>query len=119
MSNKLDNGSILLTIKSKNNLRKLFNQLTTLQKLRIIRQNKKIQNKLNIRKKDYEEYCATVFEIVPHAIPILKTKSTFINIFNDENKKYFHIFFDDSKDETHIEYLTNTDNVKKNKNNNR
>ena len=113
MSNKLDNGSILLTIKSKNNLRKLFNQLTTLQKLRIIRQNKKIQNKLNISKKDYEEYCTTIIEIVPYAISILEAQSKYINIINNIDKKYIHIFFDDSKDETHVEYLTNTDNVKK------
>ena len=86
MENNFQKDNIILKINSNYILKNLFEHLTGLKKLQWIRFHKVIRNKLDIYQNNYEEYCATEIEIVPHAIPILKTKSTFINILSSPDK---------------------------------
>ena len=75
---------------------KLYDNMPKKKKLEIFKYNKKIQNGLNLSVKDYKEYSETLIEIeIIHA----KDKyGRFINI--DENDKlYYHIYFNDNKEE--------------------
>ena len=75
-------------------------------KLEIVKCNKKIQNKLNLSIKDYKEYSET---FTPIEIEILTTKDKygkFINI-NENDKLYYHIYFNDNKEEIKNKYKIN------------
>ena len=68
--------------------------MTIKKKLEIVKYNKRIQNRLNLSVKDYkEEYCEIEIEI----IPITNGYGKFINIEGD--KSYYHIYFNDDKNE--------------------
>ena len=79
------NKNILLRTKGRYFLKKLFLQLTTLKKLLLIRRNKGIQNRLEIYKKDYDEYCAIEIEIIPYA-SIIEKKEKFINLLSSPDR---------------------------------
>ena len=68
--------------------------------LQIIKYNKIIQKRLNININDYKKYYETI-EI--EIIPIKDKYGKFINI--DENDKlYYHIYFNDNKEEIKNKY---------------
>ena len=94
-------------IKSKYILKQVFDNLSTRISLALVKYNKNIKKKLNICKNDYKKYCEIKIEI--------KTKwsGKFINFINDEDEKFFHIYFEKSKEETFRNYLTKEDKVKK------
>ena len=85
---------IIENIKSRYILSKIIDIMPKKKKLEIVKYNKRIQNRLNLSIKDYKEYCE--IEIV---IILAKGKyGRFINI--DENDKlYYHIYFNDNKEE--------------------
>ena len=56
---------ILENINSKYILSKIYDNMTKKKKLKIVKYNKKIQNRLNLDVKDYEEYCKIEIEIIP------------------------------------------------------
>ena len=86
-------------IKSKYILSKIYNNMSKKKKLLIVRYNKKIQNRLNLSIKDYKKYSEIEIEIIT-----AKGKyGRFINI--DENDKlYYHIYFNDNKEEIKNKY---------------
>ena len=89
-------------IKSKYILSKIYNNMSKKKKLLIVRYNKKIQNRLNLSPKDYKECCEIEIEILP-------TKGIygkFINI-NENNELYYHIYFNDNKEEIKNKYKNN------------
>ena len=92
---------ILENIKSRYILSKIYNNMTIKKKLKIVKYNKRIQNRLNLDVKDYKEYCEIEIEI----IPIKDKYGRFIN--NKKNDKlYYHIYFNDNKEEIKNKYFT-------------
>ena len=86
-------------LKSKYILSKIYNNMTIKKKLKIVKYNKKIQNQINLDVKDYEECCEIELEIIPK-----KGKyGGFINI-NENDKLYYHIYFNDNKEEIKNKY---------------
>ena len=85
---------IIDNIKSRYILSKIYNNMTKKKKLKIVKYNKKIQNRLNLDVKDYKEYCEIDIEIIP-----TKDKyGKFINI-NENDKLFYHIYFNDNNEE--------------------
>ena len=77
--------------------------------LKIIKYNKNIQKILNIREKYYKEFCQIEIEVIPSKYE----EGKFINIFNKEEKPYFHIYFNDNNKEVKRNYLTKNDKINK------
>ena len=100
---------IIEKIKSRYILSKIYNNMTIKKKLEIVKYNKKIQNRLNLDVKDYKEYCEIEIEI----IPTKDIYGAFINI-NENDKLYYHIYFNDDKEEIKNKYtIKKKDKVKK------
>ena len=93
---------IIDNIKSRYILSKIYNNMTIKKKLDIVKHNKKIQNRLNLSTKDYKEYCKIEIEIIPKKDEYGK----FINI-NENDKLYYHIYFNDNKEEIKNKYEIN------------
>ena len=94
---------IIENIKSRYILSKIYGIMTQKKKLEIVRWNKNIQNQLNLDIKDYKEYSETFTPIEIEIIPKKCKYGTFINI--DENDKlYYHIYFNDNKEEIKNKY---------------
>ena len=85
-------------IKSDYFLQKLYDNMTKKKKLEIVKCNKRIQNRINLSVKNYKEYSET---FTPIEIEIMLSKDKygeFINI-NEEDKLYYHIYFNDNTEE--------------------
>ena len=90
---------IIENIKNKYILSKIYDNMTKKKKLEIVKYNKKIQNLLNLSVKDYKEYCEIEIEIIP-----TKDKyGKFINV-NENDKIFYHIYFNDNKEEIKNKY---------------
>ena len=87
--------------------------MTERKSLETIRYNKSIQKRINININHYKAYSETKTSIELDIIPKKGKYGEFINI-NEEDKKYFHIYFNDNK-KKEIEniYLYKDDNVSK------
>ena len=85
---------IIENIKSRYILSKIYNNMTIKKKLEIVKYNKRIQNRLNLCIKDYKDYCEIEIEI----IPVKDKYGKFINI-NKNDILYYHIYFNDKKEE--------------------
>ena len=108
---KNDGKKLLENIKNKNILKKIFDIILRKKYLGIINYSKKFQNKLNLNINDYKEYSQILSPIEIEIIPIKDKYKDFINIFYESD--YYHIYFDDKKEEIKRNYLTEIDNVKK------
>ena len=95
--NEIDESGLKISVdkfenlKSKYILQKIFLNLQKRNTLEIIRYNKKIKHKLNITINDYKK-------IEIEIIPVKNSSGKFINI-NKGDEKYFHIYFDNDKNE--------------------
>ena len=85
---------IIENIKSRYILSKIYNNMNIKKKLEIVKYNKRIQNRLNLDVKDYKEYSEIEIEI----IPIKDKYGKYINI-KENDKLYYHIYFNDNKEE--------------------
>ena len=95
------------SIKSNYILMKIFANLAEKKELLIVKYNKKIQNRLNLNIKDYIRY------IEIEIIPCDEKYGEFINI-NKNDKKYYHIYFNDNNKEIKNKYeIDEKDKVKK------
>ena len=100
-------------IKSDYFLQKLYDNIPKKKKLLIVKYNKKIQNRLNLSIKDYKEYSETFTSIEIEIIPIKDEYGKFINI-NEIDELYYHIYFNDNKEEIKNKYkIDYRDKVKK------
>ena len=90
-------------------LKLIFNKLHTNKLLEIIRYNKKIQNRLNKDIDYYKRYLQIEIEITP----LDNIYGNFINISNNDDKNYYHIYFNDNKEEIKRNYITKEDKVEK------
>ena len=90
-------------IKSRYILSKIYDNMTKKKKLEIVKYNKKIQNRINLSIKNYKEYSESFTPIEIEIIPTKGKYGKFINI--DENDKlYYHIYFNDNKEEIKNKY---------------
>ena len=97
---------IIENIKSRYILSKIYNNMTKKKKLEIVKYNKKIQNRINLNVKDYKEYSETFTPIEIEIIPTKDKCGKFINI-NKNNELYYHIYFNDDKEEIKNKYEIN------------
>ena len=90
-------------------LSKIFSYIKKQKILQIIKYNKKIQKRLDVNIKDFNEI--SQIEII--AVPYENKFGNFINIFNKKFEEYYHIYFNDSKEEIKRNYLIENEKVKK------
>ena len=93
-------------IKSRYILSKIYNNMPKKKKLEIVKYNKKIQKRINLSVKDYKEYSETFTPIEIEIIPTKGKYGKFINI-NENDKLYYHIYFNDNKEEIKNKYKIN------------
>ena len=102
----------LKKIKSDYFLQKIFDMMNLQKKLKIIKINKNIQKRTNININDYKKYSETYSSIeIEIIINNIIDKEYFIR-FKEENKKFFHIYFNDSGEEKK-NYLVHKESNKK------
>ena len=106
---KNEKTKIFENIKSVYFLRKTFNIIKKTKCLNIIRYNKKLQKRLNISVNDYRAFCKIEIELKLYSYIYEGCK--FINIPENE-KEYYHIYFDDSNEEIKRNYLEENEKVK-------
>ena len=70
--------------------------MTERKSLETIRYNKSIQNRINININHYKAYSEEYPSIELDIIPVKGEYGNFIDI-NEEDIKYFHIYFNDNK----------------------
>jgi len=120
--NKDSNIKILERIKSKFIMKSIFDNLKENEKLKIIKYNKYIQNKLDINIATYKDYFEKIIiEIFPKISGEENTfinpwkngeENTFINPWKNE-EKYIHIYFNDNKEEVKRTFFNNDETVTK------
>ena len=86
------------SLKSDYFFQKLYDNMPKKKKLEIVKYNKKIQYRLNLSIKDYKEYSETYSSIEIEIIPTKGKYGKFINI-NKNDELYYHIYFNDDKEE--------------------
>ena len=86
-------------IKSRYILSKIYDNMTIKKKLQIVKYNKRIQNRLNLDVKDYKEYSEIEIEIIHK-----KGKYGRFIKFDINDKLYYHIYFNDNKEEIKYKY---------------
>ena len=98
--------SNLDNIKSVYTIKIIFEHIKKNKYLSIIKYNKKMQNRLKLTINDYKEY-SQLYSPIEIELKLVKntySNEPFINIRHN-NKKYFHIFFNDSNKEANLSSL--------------
>ena len=108
---KLKLKEIFGNIKSKYILQKVFNNLEKKKAFILVKYNKNIKNKIDISINDYKEYSETYASIEIEIKNCNNNYDRFINI-NEEDKKYYHIYFDNNKEEIKRNYIEENEKVK-------
>ena len=102
-NNQNNISNILKNIKSNYILSKIYDNIQKRKYLEIVKYNTKIQNRLNLSIKDYKEYPEIFSQIVIEIIPCKEKFGKFINI-KENDKLYYHIYFNDNKEEIKNQY---------------
>ena len=104
------NDDKLKEIKCDYFVQKLFNIMKKNKSLDIMKYNKKLQNRLNLTIDDYIKF-SQLYSSIKIELKLINNKyGTFINI-PDTEKKYYHIYFGDSKEEIKRNYLYENEKV--------
>ena len=96
--NQINSKNTLKKLKSDYFLQKVFNVITKKISLEIIKYNKNIKKRININTNDYKEYSEKYSSIELEIIPMKGGYRRFIYI-KEEDKNYYHIYFNDNKGE--------------------
>ena len=91
-----DSENKLRNLKGDYFIQKFFGYMTERKSLEIIRYNKSIQKRIDININHYKAYFETKTSIELDIIPMKGKYGKFINI-KEEDKKYYHIYFNDNK----------------------
>ena len=113
--NKIESKDIFKSLKNDFFLQKLFNNLLKKKCLDIIKYNKNIKDRMNITIKDYKEYSEIYSSIEIEIKPAKDKYGPFINI-NEENGIYYHIYFNNNKEEIKGNFLYQNEKIEKIKN---
>ena len=102
----MDSKCVMDNIKSDFFILRIFDLMPKNISFRIFKYNKKLQERMKLTFKDfidvYELYAPTKIEITP----LQNTYGKFINVKENE-KKYYHIYFNDDKEEFKNKYFIN------------
>ena len=108
-NNQIKSKNIFNNLKADYFLQKVFNNLERKRTLYFVKYNKAIKNRVNINIKDYKEYS----ELIEIEIkPANNEHGKFIN-FKDKEEKYYHIYFDNNKEEIKRNYINKDEKIKK------
>ena len=99
-------------IKSKFILKKLCNNLEKKKLFNIIKYNKNIKNRINININDYKEFSELYSSIEIEIMLVNNKYGRFINI-EDIEEKYYHIYFNNNKEEIKRKYINKDKEIKK------
>jgi len=110
--NLIKSNNKLINIKSDYFLQKLFDNIQKRISLKIIKCNMNIQKRLNVNINNYKDFSEKFSSIELEIIPIQNEYGPFINI-KEEDRKYFHIYFNDNKEEIKKTELNKGDKVSK------
>ena len=94
-------------IKSIYILKRIFNLLPKRKLLQISKYSKNIQEKLNLNFDDYKDFCEIEIEIKPK----LNQFDKFINIIDNKDKSYYHIYFNNNKEEIKRTFIIKNERV--------
>ena len=111
-NDKIESKDIFKHLKSNYILKKLFKNLSKMKLLDIIKYNKNMKHRLNISIKNYKEY-SEIYSSIEIEIRIVNNEyGKFINI-NTDNEKYYHIYFNNNKEEEiKRNYINKYENIK-------
>ena len=104
--------NMFVNLKSDYFLQKLFGYIQTRISLKIIKYNINLQKRLNININKYKDFSEKFSSIELEIIPIQNEFGDFIQI-DEEDKKFFHIYFNDNKEEIKKTELNKEDKVSK------
>ena len=110
--NLIKSKNKFINIKSDYFIQKLFANMQKRISLKIIKCNINIQKRLNININNYKDFSEKFSSIELEIIPIQNEYGPFINI-KEEDKKYFHIYFNNNKEEIKKTELNKEDKVSK------
>ena len=89
----------------------ILNHLIKKKQLEIINYNNKLQNRLNIDLSDFKKFSEIYSSIEIKIIPTKNKYGKFINIHNEKDRPYFHIFFDNREEEIKRNILNENENI--------
>ena len=98
-------------IKSKLILNKILNNLEEKRSLEIIKSNKILKKRLNINIDNYKKYSQKYSSIEIEIKPVNNKYGKFINI-NEKKEIYYHIYFNDDKEEIRRNYIKKMNKLK-------
>ena len=110
-SNKIESKNILTNLKSNYILKKLFDYLLKKKTLDLIKHNKKMKGRININIQDYKNYSEIYSSIKIEIKPANNKYGKFINA-KEGNKKYYHIYFNNNKEEIKRNCLNKNEQIK-------
>ena len=89
-----DTKSLLDNIKSTYIFKQILSNILTKKIYSLFKYNKKEQKRFNINMDDYNEFCKIEIELIPES-----SSGKFINIINEQDEKYYHIYFNNDENE--------------------
>ena len=99
-------------LKSDYFLNKVFDIIKRNKSLEIVKYNEKLQERLNLSINDYKEY-SQLYSPIEIELNLVDNKfGKFINI-SDNDKEYYHIYFDNLKEEIKINNLKENEKIEK------
>ena len=101
-----------MVLKSDYFIQKIFDYMKKRISIKIIKCNINIQKRLNININNYKDFSEKFSSIELEIIPSQTKYGRFIKI-EEENKKYFHIYFNDNREEIKKTELKKENNVSK------
>ena len=102
----------LKNLKSDYFLNKVFDIIKRNKSLEIVKYNEKLQERLNLSINDYKEY-SQLYSPIEIELNLVDNKfGKFINI-SDNDKEYYHIYFDNLKEETKTNNLKENEKIEK------
>ena len=110
--NKIEAKCDLKNIKNNYVLQIVFNKIQKKNLLEIIKYNKEIKKRLNLNINDYKEYYETYSSIEIELSPVTNKFGEFINI-DEKNQLYYHIYFNNNKEEIKRNYINENDKFNK------
>ena len=97
-SKLINSNNKLKNLKSDYFIQKFFGYIFERKALKIIQYNKNLQKRMHIDINNYRDYSEKFSRIEIEIIPKQNEQGYFINI-KEEDKKYYHIYFNDNKEE--------------------
>ena len=105
MKEKNEKG-LLANIRNNYILKNIFEYLPQKKVLEIIRYNKYIQNRLDKGINNFKEYLTIEIEVIPK-------KNRAVKFINISNKSYFHIYFNNNKEEKKVDFIKEQEKIDK------